>query len=186
MLFSVPLRTYFWPRPTSTSHFYLLRWKAYINVHLLRNKNDWLKMILHVICDPGMDPALYKLISGLSFKYSGSPALSGVNGQTIISVLAWRNMLNWNWTKHGDMYLEVPDRMLIKIKCRVVLGSAEDILLSPGPRACDKTWRRNDFIALEKGKRSSTSFVILEWTQLCISSYRAYLSNTQALPPSPA
>ena len=39
-------------------------------------------------------------------------------------------MLNKNFNKHEDMYLEMPDRMHTKIKRRVVLGSAEDLLLA--------------------------------------------------------
>ena len=38
------------------------------------------------------------------------------------------------------------------LKRPVVLGSAEDLLLSPGPCVCDKTWRGDDFISLESGK----------------------------------
>ena len=73
--------------------------------------------------------------------------------------------------------LEMPDRMQTKIKCRAVLGSAEDLLLRPGLCACDKTRRGYDFIALESvhkctfivrtkkmiyWKWFSTSFVTLE------------------------
>ena len=87
------------------------------------------------------------------------------------SLLAWRNMLNKNLYKHKDKCLGMPDRMQNKIKRHVVLGSTEDLLLSPGLQACDKTWRGNDFIALHSGERSSTSLVTPGMDQLCISSY---------------
>ena len=35
------------------------------------------------------------------------------------------------------MCVQLPDRMHTRIKRRVVLGSAEDLLLSPGLRVCD-------------------------------------------------
>ena len=73
--------------------------------------------------------------------------------------MAWRNMLNKNLYKHEYKCLEMPDRMQTKIKRHVVLGFTEDLLLSPGLQACDKTWRGNDFIALHSGERSSTSLV---------------------------
>ena len=38
-----------------------------------------------------------------------------------------------------DMWVEMPDGMHTKIKRRVVLGSAEELLLSPGLRVRNKT-----------------------------------------------
>ena len=68
-------------------------------------------------------------------------------------------------------YLEMPDRMYTKIKRRV-LGSTEDLFLSPGLRACDKTRRGDDFIALHSGERSSTSLMIPGMDPTLFSSYR--------------
>ena len=51
-----------------------------------------------------------------------------------------------------DMCVEMPDGMHTNIKRRVVSGSAENLLLNPGLRTCDKTWPENEFISLESGK----------------------------------
>ena len=70
-------------------------------------------------------------------------------------------MLNKSLNKHEDKYLEMPDRSNTKIKRHVVLGSTEDLLLSPGLRAYNKTSRGHDLTALDSGERSSTSLVTL-------------------------
>lgn len=82
----------------------------------------------------------------------------------------------------------MPDRKHTTIKRRIatVLGSAEDLLLSPGLRACDKTLGGPMIlIVLESGKGPCKSFVTLECTQLCINLDRAYLLNIYGLPPYP-
>lgn len=72
----------------------------------------------------------------------------------------------------------MPDRMNTKIKRPVAIffGSAEDLLLSPGLRACDKTLRGAMILLRWRAeKRPSKSIVMLEWIQLSISSDRAHL-----------
>ena len=62
------------------------------------------------------------------------------------------------------MCVEMPDGMHTKIKRRVILGSAKDLLLSPRLRVYGKTGPENDFISLESGKNLSSGLRYLMLT----------------------